>query len=279
VLLGENSGQDNGGRWSLNVHPALHSWREELPSSFMRICAYLGGIAVLSIGAAQFFQSSPAINPIKPMHRSDWIAIEKPFPAFALEIPEAAGVAASYAIRRHAEGGGRKDILSLGDPQGAAPFLQVEVYRVGRELSGFAAPQEDLDAHANAAGALADLRMQAPLVTKFGPVSIAAFDLTEAPLRHCLSFLRNFDDPLLQLSGRFCQGGPDFIERSTLVCALDRLTLLAAGSEPKIGALFAQAELNRRFCGERDPILAPTPKYKLLWQALATRPEPRRIGR
>ena len=52
-----------------------------------------------------------------------------------------------------------------------------------------------------------------------------------------------------------------FIERSTLACALDRLTLLSAGSEPKVGALFAQAELNRSYCGQRDPILASTPKY------------------
>jgi hypothetical protein len=64
-----------------------------------------------------------------------------------------------------------------------------------------------------------------------------------------------------------------------LACALDRLTLLAAGSEPKVGALFALAERNRTFCGQRDPILAATPKYHLLWKALPTRPKPRRIGR
>jgi hypothetical protein len=83
---------------------------------------------------------------------------------------------------------------------------------------------------------------------------------------------------MLQLSGWFCRGG-DLIERATLSCALDRLTLLAAGSEPKIGVLFAKAELHRSFCGQRDPILASTPKYKLLWKALANRPLPRRIGR
>jgi hypothetical protein len=55
------------------------------------------------------------------------------------------------------------------------------------------------------------------------------------------------------------------------------LTLLAAGSEPKVGALFAQAELNRSYCGQRDPILAPTPKHHLLWKALANRSEARRI--
>jgi hypothetical protein len=62
-------------------------------------------------------------------------------------------------------------------------------------------------------------------------------------------------------------------------CALDRLTLLSAGSEPKVGALFAEAELHRSFCGQRDPILAETPKYKRLCKALANRQLPRRIRR
>ena len=261
------------------MHPALYSWREELPFIVTRVCAYLGGISLLSIAAAQFFQSAPAIDAINPVHQSPWITIERPFPAFALEIPEAAGVPASYAIQRNVEGGGRKDILTLGEVSSPAPFLAVEIYRAGQELPAFAAPQDDLAARAAEAGPMSELRMQAPLPSKFGPLSVAIFDLTEPPVRHCLGFLRDFDDPPLQLSGRFCQGGADFIERSTLACALDRLTLIAAGSEPKIGALFAQAERNRRFCGEHDPILAPTPKYKLLWQALATRPEPRRIGR
>ena len=74
--------------------------------------------------------------------------------------------------------------------------------------------------------------------------------------------MRAYDDPLLQLSGWFCQGGADFIERSTLACALDRLTLLFAGSEPKADALFARSELNRSYCCQRYPILASTPKYK-----------------
>ncbi|MGC1280634.1 MAG: hypothetical protein WA893_20825, partial [Xanthobacteraceae bacterium] len=46
----------------------------------------------------------------------------------------------------------------------------------------------------------------------------------------------------------------------TLACALDRLTILSSGSDPKVGALFARAELKRTFCGERNPILAATPE-------------------
>jgi hypothetical protein len=259
------------------MHPALHSWRAELPATLVRVLAYLGGIAVLSIAAAQFFQSPPAIR-ATPLHQPEWTEIERPFPAFALSIPEATDVPSSYIIRRHAEGGGRKDILALGEPSGVSPYLQVEIYRPGSETSRFTDAKAEIAAVAAALGPVALQRAEEPLASKFGPLSIMAFETSKGARRHCLGFVRDYDDPRLQLSGWFCQGGADFIERSTLACALDRLTLLSAGSNPKVGALFAQAELNRSFCGQRDPILAATPKYHLLWKALATRPEPRRIG-
>ena len=44
--------------------------------------------------------------------------------------------------------------------------------------------------------------------------------------------------------------------------------LLAAGSDAKVGALFAQAELARNFCGQRSTLLAPTPKHRALWTAM-----------
>ena len=168
---------------------------------------------------------------------------------------------------------------ALGEPDGVAPYLQIEIYRPGSEIRGFAAPQAEIAAAAAALGPVALRREQEALASKFGPLSIVTFETSKGTRRLCLGFVRDYDDPRLQLSGWFCQGGADFIERPTLACALDRLTLLSAGSERKVGALFAQAELNRSFCGQRDPILAPTPKYQLLWKALATRPEPRRIGR
>ena len=260
------------------MHPALRSWRDELPPSFVRVLAYLGAVALLSIGAARVSQP-PAINAVEPIHQSEWIAIERPFPAFALSIPEAADVPATYAIRRHAAGNGRKDILALGDPDGAAPYLQVEIYRPGSEIRHFADPKAEIIAGAAALGPIEVKRADEPLASKFGPLTIVSFVSSKGAQRSCLGFVRAYQDPRLQLSGWFCQGGSDFIEQSTLACALDRLTLLAAGSEPKVGALFAKAELNRSYCGQHDPILAATPKYHLLWKALANRPEPRRIGR
>lgn len=260
------------------MHPTLYSWREVLPAALVRLLAYLGGLALLSIVAAQFFQSAPVLDAIKPVHRSDWIEIARPFPAFALSIPEAADVPARYAIRRHARGGGRKDILSLGEPDSAAPYLQVEIYRPGTEIVAFA------DAPATIAGNAAGLepvhirREDEKLSSKFGELTITTFETAKGTPRRCLAFVRDFDEPRLQMSGWFCQGG-EFIEHSTLACALDRLTLLAAGSEPKTGALFAQAELNRTYCGQREVILAPTPKYHLLWKALENHRASRQAGR
>lgn len=253
------------------MHPALHSWRDDLPAILVRLLAYVGGLAVVSTVAAQFFQSPRVMAPIAPVHKSDWIEIERPFPAFVLAIPEAADAGSSYAIRRHVTGGGRKDILSLGQPDGVAPYLQVEVYRPGVEQPRFADPRTEIK---NAAAGLepADVTSDSePLATKFGPVSVVTFTTTKTPLRKCLAFVRGYDDPRMQIYGWFCQGGSELIERSTLACALDRFTLLAAGSEPKVGALFAQAELNRSFCGQRNSLLAPTPKHRALWKATAAR--------
>ena len=259
------------------MHPAFHSWREELPAYFVRAMAYVGGLALLSIAAAQFFQSPPLNDDIKPVHRSAWIEIERPFPAFALSIPEAAGQPSTYAIRRHAEGNGRKDILSLGDPDALMPYLQVEIYRPGSEPVNAGGPDKIIADDAATLGPVIRSVDEA-LVSKFGALNIVRFDTSIGAPRHCLGFVRTYDDPNLRISGWFCQGAVvgagndgDFVERSTLACALDRLTLLAAGSEPKVGALFAQAELNRSFCGQREPLLAPTPKHRALWKATEAR--------
>ena len=210
-----------------------------------------------------------------------WAEIERPFPAFALCDPgsrrRAVAATRSCAI---AEGGGRKDILSLGEPDGAAPYLQVEIYRPGSEIPDFAGPQAEIAAAAAGLGPVRSARQADTLASKFGPLTIVAFETTKGTPRHCLGFVRAYDDPRLQLSGWFCQGGADFIERSTLACALDRLTLLSAGSEPKVGALFAHAELHRSYLRPaRSESWRLRRSTQLLWKAAANRPEPRRVGR
>lgn len=258
------------------MHPALHCWREELPATLVRLLAYVGGAAVLSILAARFFRAPPAVTPAPPKPTSAWVEIARPFPAFALAIPEAAGVPFHYAIRYNSLGDGRQDILSLGAPDSPAPYLHVEIYRAGHEITRFPPPAEQI---ADAAASLGptELQRQPPLASKFGPLAMFRFAAKRGTPRLCLGFVRAYVHPMVQLSGWFCRGGT-FVARATLACALDRLTLLSAGSEPKLGALFAEAQLHRSFCGERDVLMAATPKYKLLWKALADHPLPHRIG-
>jgi hypothetical protein len=157
------------------MHPALYSWREELSATFVRWLAYLCGIAVLSIAAAHIIQSRPTIR-AEPATQPRWVEIEKPFPAFALAIPEAADAPAHYAIRRNREGGGHKDILTLGEPDGTNPYLQVEIYRAGTEIGRFAAPAAAIAAGAAELGTVQMWQSAEPLASKFGPLAVISFD-------------------------------------------------------------------------------------------------------
>src|SRR5262245_50484959 len=175
------------------MHPALHSWRDELPSSFVRLLAYLCAVALLSIAAARLSESPKAITAITPVHESEWIAIRRPFPAFALSIPEAAEVPSTYAIRRHADGGGRKDILELGDADDSAPYLHVEIYRPGTEIRSFADPQAVITDGAAALGPGDLRRADQDLASKFGPLSVFFLAATKGTPRQCLAYVRTFD--------------------------------------------------------------------------------------
>ena len=221
------------------------------------------------------------MNSITPVHRSEWIEIERPFPGLC---------AVDSRSRRRAGELRHPPPCRRQRPQGhpdAGRTGRRRALSTGRDLP---AGQRDPAAspirkpkslparpHSRRSRCTARRRTAREQIRAADDRFLRYFERYTAPV--VSASCAPIDDPRLQLSGWFCQGGSEFIAQSTLACALDRLTLLAAGSEPKIGALFAQAELNRSYCGQRDPILAATPKYHLLWKALANRPEPRRIGR
>jgi hypothetical protein len=206
-------------------------------------CAALGAFALI---LAELAGSRGAVV---AKAQADWIEVIRPLPAFALSIPEFDNP--RYAILRHVSGTGRKDVLSFGEADGAT--ATVEIYRPGQ------AEQTDEDITAS----IAELRLSGPRVspntieTKFGAVSVESF--TDGA-RSCLRFSRKFENPHFEIGGAFCNAGPELIDHGMVACALDRLSLLAAGSDPKLAARFARAELRRNFCGQRSVFLAATPK-------------------
>ena len=72
----------------------------------------------------------------------------------------------------------------------------------------------------------------------------------------CIGFAHSFETPRLQISGWSCQGDNPQIQRQAVACALDRLTMLSAGNDPKLAELFARAELRRAGCGALAPASA-----------------------
>jgi hypothetical protein len=233
----------------------LHLFAAELRAVLLRAAAYTGGLAVLGLMALQIVLPQSLVVAQAPSE-IEWAEITRPFPAFALTIPEFNG-AARYASWRHTEGGGRKDVLTFG---GRGATAVVELYRAGAESN----PEDRNDI----TGSISQLRLSSTrpwsaetIDTKFGPVVVETFaDRAPAGERGCLKFSRAFEEPHFELSGWFCNAGPEMVDRRMVACALDRLTLFGGRSEPRLGALFARAELKRTFCDANSVFVAATPK-------------------
>ena len=256
------------------MHPALHIliWKgtarlaraarisfamlclfaNELRATLARAVVYAAALALFALAGVEVLTKVHGPNLARDAAPTDWVEVAKPMPVFAMSMPEF-GEATRYAIWRHASGQGRKDILSFGEPGSATAM--VEIFRAGAE-----AEQDDTTA------SIPELRLsraafERTIDTKFGRVLVEPFaDRAPTGERRCLRFSRAFDEPRLEISGWYCNAGLEIVDRGMLACALDRLTLRAAGSDPKLGALFARAELKRNFCGTNGVIFAATPK-------------------
>lgn len=230
------------------IHPLLRTSRDTRRMIFVRLLAYVSGLAVLTALLADLFGGSPAaaVAPaaVAP-EQQVWIAASRSYPAFAVSHLDSGGISDAYRIYRHPEGG-RRDIMRWAVPPGPDATVEIEVYRPGEEAVTSQTAGADIasriglpeDTHSETAGIIA---------SKLGPVSLIRFSGTAAAAA-CLGFIASFEDPVLRLSGWSCQKQPIPEQRTFLACALDRLVLLSAGNDPRLAALFARAELRRTGC-------------------------------
>lgn len=234
-----------------------------LPSEFraamVRILAYLGAIAALSLIATEFFKEPQLGETIEAPARPAWLEVDKPWPAFQLSIPGFGESDTHYAIRRHLTGGGRKDILSFGELGRTQRFISFEIYRAGDETGAFGRAVDEVRALAAEHGRVSVMQTAMPIPSKFGRFQTFEFGIGPFSSYNCIGFVRHFDTPRVQIGGLSCNMNL-LVDRSVISCALDRLTLMSAGSAPDMARLFAQAELKRSFCGQRDHLLYATPK-------------------
>jgi hypothetical protein len=232
------------------LHPALINFAEEFRSVFVRLLAYVCGVGALALIATDLF-STAAIDAAEtsvPLRSRDaWTLAVRPQPAFAAPVADFSSQSESYEILRHPEGG-RKDILRWSAALSEAPLSQIELYRPGNELTAFGPPAAEI-AMRITQGRTEAVQAAGVIETKFGPVALVGFTshVSGKPQR-CIGFAHSFETPRLQVSGWACQGNNSQMQRQSVACALDRLTMLSAGNDPKLAELFARAELRRAGC-------------------------------
>jgi hypothetical protein len=243
------------------VHRDLRTFADEVSATLARVLAYLGGIALIAVVVTKLVTPPIEVAAGEPAPAPDWSNVERPHQAFAIAVVDPEEPAPRYLIRRHVLGGGRKDIIGWGDAASLSAAGMAEIYRPGSELEGFADAPTEIAARTADLGPIGPVTQLGTMDTKFGPLSLVEFAAKTAGMpRNCLGFVRIFDEPRLQIAGWYCNGGREIVDRGLLACALDRLTLVSAGSDPKTAELFARAEVKRTFCGKKSPILAATPR-------------------
>jgi hypothetical protein len=244
------------------VHPAWREFRDELSATVTRIIAYLGVLAVIAVTFLLIIMPPDADSDestSEPVFRSDWTTVGRPFRAFALSMPELTEPNPDYAIQRHASGGGRRDIMNWGgaSDDGERSRLMIEIYRPGEEIGDFGDAASEVAIRTAALGGPYPLQQAPELESKFGTFN--AFDFVASPQtapRQCLGFMRAFEQPRLAITGWHCRAALEIIDRSVVACALERLSLVMAASEPKVSELFARAERQRKPCGQKPSMLA-----------------------
>jgi hypothetical protein len=248
------------------VRPASYSIPNDIRATLVRLLAYMGALAALAVAAASFFAAPADIVAAlgsASVQRPAWSAVERPYPAFELLMPELIGSTYTYAIQRRAKDGARKDLLSWGEPADAGPqagpYVVLEIYRPAVAGDRFLDASSEIATRIVDYAVTDDVKPDGQIDSKFGPVALV--DFAVAPNGHerrCLGFARPFNQPTMQIAGWYCSAGHEVVDRTMVACLLDRLTLV--NGDAKLHEMFARAEVKRTFCGQRSPILAATPE-------------------
>jgi hypothetical protein len=246
------------------IHPVLTSFADECVATLARLIAYIGALILLGIVGLHLWDELPVVGIIEPAGKPGWSVASRSRPAFAVSSFDPAEKSETYEILRHPEGG-RKDVFHWG-PQGEKPMAELELYRPGAEFSPSEAPEFEIAVRMNGEGGR-ELEAAGVVDSKFGTVTLLRLVRNPDGAKACLGVIKRFGDPALQISGWSCQGSGLAARRAAIGCMLNRLTLLAAGNEPKLAELFARAELRRGSCAT-----AATPAVSADWVMGAENP-------
>ncbi len=209
------------------------------------------GMAVFAAAATAAMRapSAPVAEPASTAApRNDWVEVRNPLRFYSLESAEFGKSPRMYEARRHATGGGRRDILTFGPSvPGSEAVLRLSIYRKGAEEAASGRFFVEMARQAAQTGFSVTRSAQpGDMPSRFGVFETADLTLnTPAGEAACLGFRLGLDHPGLEISGYACGAPSHPIDRRALTCALDRLDLASVGDDRELGRFFANAELAR----------------------------------
>jgi hypothetical protein len=153
---------------------------------------------------------------------------------------------------RHS-GGGRDDQLIYGHfatQEGGERKPRLEQHLALsflREVSSARSLFLDLTTQGAQAGiALERLRQPDAVTTKFGALEAADATLVQGETRRaCLAFRHVSEDHAFRFAGWWCGAEGRPADRRQLACLIDKVSLLSAGEDKALRAVFTQAEKSR----------------------------------
>jgi hypothetical protein len=229
--------------YTTRIHPALTSFADEICGTLARLVAYLLTLALLAMGGVYLWDQLPDAIATEPPAKG-WTLATRSSPAFAAGQIDSHDKTETYEILRHPEGG-RKDVFRWANSD-KKPIAELEIYRPGGEANEAESAAADITVRMNPAGAR-ELEAAGIIDSKFGTVTLLRPVGSDAAAA-CLGFVKRVDQPNFRISGWTCQGSTLPTRRAAISCTLNRLTLLAAGNDPKLAELLARAELKRGDC-------------------------------
>ncbi len=210
-----------------------------------------GGVCAAAIGLWLGYATPRSEAPVAIPHAepaSEWLDVVKPFQLYQVASPEFATAFGIYEAQHNLEGGGRRDVLSLGALDQNEPYLRVAFYRLGREEAPKPSFFVEMARRASGAGLSVD-RASAPhlLPTRFGAFETADVTVSGAAgARTCVGFRLLEENPRFRISGFACGETARPVDRSAIACLIDRFDLVAAGEDHGLRDFFARAEQERR---------------------------------
>jgi hypothetical protein len=209
----------------------------------------------------------------------EWTPVRRPVQIFNLEGPETEGSDLTYTVNMRGRSA-RQDVMSWtprAERIGTRPRIALLIER----FEGTQPTQRPLFADIAARAAehhIALDRMSEPaeIRTKFGAMQVADAQFAiDGQAQGCLVF-RRLDTGGLVIAGWFCPPRNRTIDRVGLACFINRLDLVAAGTDRELRRHFAEAERQRGTCasarqaGRKITWLdheAPVPPLKLSTRA------------